>query len=179
MSVEIKTNTHYSLTMNFLTLSPGQSIFIPADGIHAYLSGDIIECMARSNNVLNTGFCPRAERNNIETFISTLTFSPHSPEECMLEPKPYQRSKSGKTVVYAPPMSEFDMLLTKLEKGESDTVSELGGPSVLLVTEGKGSMKAGGKSYDLSAGYIFFVGHGVEVTYEAEETMAVYRAFVE
>jgi mannose-6-phosphate isomerase len=41
--------------MNFLTLNPGEAIYIPADGIHAYLSGDIIECMARSNNVLNSG----------------------------------------------------------------------------------------------------------------------------
>lgn len=43
------------ITMNYLTLDTGDSIYIPADGIHAYLSGDIIECMARSNNVLNTG----------------------------------------------------------------------------------------------------------------------------
>lgn len=43
------------ITMNYLVLQPGESIYIPADGIHAYLAGDIIECMARSNNVLNTG----------------------------------------------------------------------------------------------------------------------------
>ena len=43
------------ITMNYLVLQRGESIYIPADGIHAYLSGDIIECMARSNNVLNTG----------------------------------------------------------------------------------------------------------------------------
>lgn len=43
------------ITMNFLVLEAGECISIPADGIHAYLSGDIIECMARSNNVLNTG----------------------------------------------------------------------------------------------------------------------------
>ena len=40
------------ITMNYLVLQAGDSIYIPADGIHAYLSGDIIECMARSNNVL-------------------------------------------------------------------------------------------------------------------------------
>lgn len=39
------------VTMNYLKLDAGDSIYIPADGIHAYLSGDIIECMARSNNV--------------------------------------------------------------------------------------------------------------------------------
>lgn len=39
------------ITMNYLVLEAGESIYIPADGIHAYLGGDIIECMARSNNV--------------------------------------------------------------------------------------------------------------------------------
>lgn len=43
------------ITMNYLVLEPGECISIPADGIHAYLSGDIIECMARSNNVSDTG----------------------------------------------------------------------------------------------------------------------------
>lgn len=39
------------VTMNYLVLEAGESLYIPADGIHAYLGGDIIECMARSNNV--------------------------------------------------------------------------------------------------------------------------------
>lgn len=39
------------ITMNYMVLEAGESIYIPADGIHAYLAGDIIECMARSNNV--------------------------------------------------------------------------------------------------------------------------------
>lgn len=32
------------LCMNYMVLGPGDAIFIPADGIHAYLAGDIIEC---------------------------------------------------------------------------------------------------------------------------------------
>jgi mannose-6-phosphate isomerase len=42
------------ITMNYLVLEAGDSIYIPADGIHAYLGGDIIECMARSDNVYVT-----------------------------------------------------------------------------------------------------------------------------
>ncbi|KAK3215384.1 hypothetical protein GRF29_19g3097220 [Pseudopithomyces chartarum] len=81
------------ITMNYLQLKKGDSIYIPADGIHAYLSGDIIECMARSNNVLNTGFCPRADRDSVDLFTSCLTFTPHSGEECMLRDRPFDRSK--------------------------------------------------------------------------------------
>ncbi|KAJ4291269.1 hypothetical protein N0V88_006271 [Collariella sp. IMI 366227] len=80
------------LCMNFMTLSPGDALYIPADGIHAYLSGDIVECMARSNNVLNAGFCPRAERNSIDLFAETLTFKAHSKGDMVLESEMSRRT---------------------------------------------------------------------------------------
>lgn len=172
-------NKDSSLTMNFLELKAGESIYIPADGIHAYLSGDIIECMARSNNVLNTGFCPRAERNSADMFVKTLTFKPHSPKEAMLAPEPYNGSKNGKTVIYAPPMSEFNMLKTSLKSGESDEVEKVNGPSVFIVTDGEGTLKAGGKDHELKSGYIFFVGAGVDTTFKASSSLEVYRAYCE
>jgi len=64
------------LTMNHLVLEKEEAIYVPADGIHAYSSGDIVECMARSDNVLNTGFCPRANRDSVDMFTAALTFSP-------------------------------------------------------------------------------------------------------
>ncbi len=108
------------LCMNYMVLSPGDSLFIPADGIHAYLSGDIVECMARSNDVLNTGFCPRADQDNVEVFSSALTFKPQGVESMLLKSKRSEKGREGRTVVYAPPMSEFSMLLTVLQKDETE-----------------------------------------------------------
>merc|ERR1711964_744239 len=99
----------------------GDAIYVPADGIHAYLSGDIVECMARSDNVLNTGFCPRADRDSIELFTAALTFSPRSADE--------------------------------------ETVEALKGPAILIVTGGKGVLKAEGKETEVKEGYVFFVGY--------------------
>jgi mannose-6-phosphate isomerase len=165
--------------MNYLTLQKGQSIYIPADGIYAYLSGDIIECMARSNNVLKTGFCPRAERNNVETFIGVLTYTPHSASEAMLESKKFERAKKGKTRNYAPPLSEFAVLRMELGRGEGEVVEALEGPSILIVTDGKGVLKAGGKTYELEEGFVFFIGMGVETQFEAKEGLQMFRSFVE
>lgn len=167
------------VTMNYLQLKAGDSIYIPADGIHAYLSGDIIECMARSNNVLNTGFCPRADRNNIDMFCSSLTFTPHDAKEAILPAKPFDGSKNGKTQLYAPPLSEFSMLATTMGDGDSETIRSLGGPSVMIVTEGEGTMKGNGKEYKLSAGYIFFVAPGVELEFKATKQLKAFTAFVE
>jgi mannose-6-phosphate isomerase len=38
--------------MNYVRLDKGQGIAVPADCIHAYLEGDIIECMAWSDNMV-------------------------------------------------------------------------------------------------------------------------------
>lgn len=165
--------------MNFLTLNAGDAIYVPADCPHAYLSGNIVECMARSNNVLNTGFCPRADRDNIELFSQALTFAPHSADEVLLPAKKSSRGKNGKTLEYAPPMSEFNMLKTELEGGESETVGEIKGPSILFATSGAGKMRAGGEEFEIQEGYIFFVGQGVEMELQAESGLVVYRAYAE
>lgn len=167
------------ITMNYLQLKAGDSIYIPADGIHAYLSGDIIECMARSNNVLNTGFCPRADRDNVDMFCSVLTFTPHDAKEAILPPEPFKGSKNGKTQLYAPPLSEFSVLATALSDGDSETIRALGGPSIMIVTEGEGIMKGNGKEYKLNAGYIYFIAPGVELDFNASKHLKAFTAFVE
>ncbi|KAK0266452.1 hypothetical protein LTR91_021646 [Friedmanniomyces endolithicus] len=168
------------ITMNYLVLQRGESIYIPADGIHAYLSGDIIECMARSNNVLNTGFCPRSERDNVDLFISCLTFTPHSGEEAMLRPESFDRSKKHKTIRFAPPMSEFDMLQTTLKAGEKESLGAVKGPGILLATEGSAKMKANGMEVELKEGQVFFVAQGTALEFEAgEEGLLMHMAYVE
>lgn len=167
------------ITMNYLQLKEGDSIYIPADGIHAYLSGNIIECMARSNNVLNTGFCPRADRDSVEMFTSCLTFTPHDVKECMLPSQSFGRSKNGKSKLYAPPLSEFSMYATTLADGESESIGKIGGPSIMIVTEGEGTLKADGKEHKLSAGYIFFIGQGTELDINASKALKAFTAYAE
>ncbi|KAI0397904.1 mannose-6-phosphate isomerase [Xylariaceae sp. FL0594] len=166
------------LCMNFLVLDAGDALYIPADGIHAYLSGDIVECMARSNNVLNVGFCPPADRNNVDMFANTLTFKAHSKEDVLLPPKTSERGKNGKTLIYSPPMREFDMLSTSLGKGESEEITASDGPGVLIVTSGQGTLRADGEEFELSEGYIFFIAPGVSVKLEAQDGLQTHMAVV-
>ena len=169
------------ICMNYLQLKPGQAIYVPADGIHAYLSGDIVECMARSNNVINTGFCPRADRDDIDLFTEALTFNPQKGEEALLVPRQSERGRQGRTKIFQPPMSEFDMLLTELEAGQGETVSAVEGPSIMAVTSGKGTMKTEGKTQEVGMGHVYFVGRGVELAFQTDDQagLVVYRAFAE
>lgn len=164
--------------MNFCTFQPLDAIYIPADGIHAYLSGNIVECMARSNNVLNVGFCPPADRNNVDMFCDTLTFRSHSREDVVLPRQKSERSRTGRTEVYKPPMSEFDMIVSGLRAGEGDELRAGDGPGVLLVTQGTGRMSAEGKEFELKEGFIYYVAPGVELKWETESGMQVFMAAV-
>lgn len=168
------------LTMNYLVLQPGEAIYIPADGIHAYLAGDIIECMARSNNVLNTGFCPRADRDNAAQFCDLLTFRPHDRAQSMLPSQDYNGSGKGKTKVFEPPMSEFNMLVTELKAGETEVLGKMG-PSIVLATEGGAKVKANDEdSFILSQGHVYFVSQGVKLELEAgDDGLLLHTAYVE
>lgn len=166
-------------TMNYMVLQPGESTYIPADGIHAYLYGDIIECMARSDNMLAAGFCPRVEMDDLDLFTEALTFSPRSPDEAMLQSTPFDRAANRKTRVYAPPLSEFQVIGTDLADSESEVIQPIHGPSILVVTGGEGKIITENETKELKEGYVFFIGCGVEVRYETDKGLQVYRAFCE
>ncbi|EXJ92177.1 phosphomannose isomerase type I [Capronia epimyces CBS 606.96] len=165
--------------MNYMVLEAGSVVYIPADGIHAYLSGDIVECMARSNNVINTGFCPKPDRDSVDLFTDALTFKQHDPSEPMLKREATDKSGNGKTIEFRPPMSEFNILVTELSPGETETVKPILGPSIMVATTGYGNLTAEGREYPLGEGYIYFIGQGVPVEINARDKLAVYRAYAE
>ncbi|PYH93541.1 mannose-6-phosphate isomerase, class I [Aspergillus ellipticus CBS 707.79] len=168
-----------ALLMNYITVGPGEAVCVPADSIHAYLSGDIMECMARSDNVINTGFCPKAECDSVDLFTQALTFKPHSVEDTLLPRKKSDKGTQWKTEVYAPPFSEFNVLGTSLGAGESETHTALSGPSLLVVTKGNGTMKTSSQTLELQQGWVYFVGAGEPIELATERGIALYRPYAE
>ncbi len=67
-----------ALLLNYLQLSEGQSFFIGANEPHAYLSGDCIECMALSDNVVRAGLTPKF--CDVETLCSMLHYRSGAPQ---------------------------------------------------------------------------------------------------
>ncbi|PWY86015.1 mannose-6-phosphate isomerase [Aspergillus heteromorphus CBS 117.55] len=172
-----------ALLMNYVTVGPGEAVCVPADSIHAYLSGDIMECMARSDNVINTGFCPKAERDSVDLFTRALSFQPHSVDETVLPRRKSDKGTQWKTEVYAPPFSEFNVLATSLGAGEEETHVPLDGPSLVVVTKGSGTMRAGAatetETMELREGWIFFVGAGEKLHFGTDKGLALYRPYAE
>jgi len=60
------------LILNYVQLGPGEAFTMQANEPHAYLSGDILECMACSDNVVRVALTPKYK--DIPTLIQMLTY---------------------------------------------------------------------------------------------------------
>lgn len=59
--------------LNLIHLKTGEAIFLPAGVPHAYVHGNIVECMANSDNVVRAGLTPKFR--DIPTLIDILDYS--------------------------------------------------------------------------------------------------------
>lgn len=176
--------------LNFVRLEPGEAMFLKADDIHAYISGDIIECMSSSDNVVRAGFTPKYK--DVDTLTHMLTYSYAPIEEQKLHPVDYPyvvlnatayTSGSG-SLLYDPPIEEFSVVKTDLKRGGAKaTFDGIPGPSIFICTGGQGKITVGNKTEEVKEGYVFFVGATaeciVENTGDGEEVLTTYKAFCE
>ncbi|KAL9032149.1 MAG: hypothetical protein Q9180_006670 [Flavoplaca navasiana] len=177
--------------LNYVKLEIGEAMFLKADDIHAYLSGDIIECMASSDNVVRAGFTPKFQ--DIPTLTSMLTYSYAPISEQKMNPVDYPYvtlnrtaySSSSSATLYDPPIEEFSVVKTELnDKGAKATFEAIDGPSVIICTAGSGSISVGPKTEKVKAGYVFFVGATAECVVESDsesdsESFTTFKAFCE
>lgn len=173
--------------LNLVKLSPGQAMYLKADDIHAYISGDIIECMASSDNVIRAGFTPKFQ--DVNTLTDILTYDHDPPEQQLLKPVDYPYATLNKTayssnsscLLYDPPIEEFSVVRTVLHgAGAKATFEGLAGPSIIIATNGSGKISVGPKTEDLKEGYVYFVGATAELVVESDsEELVTFRAFCE
>ncbi|CCU76370.1 unnamed protein product [Blumeria hordei] len=173
--------------LNYVKLEPGEALFLGADEIHAYLSGDVIECMAASDNVIRAGFTPKFK--DTDTLVSMLTYSCAPIEKQKMQPVDYpyvtlnsKAYSSGSYVtLYDPPIDEFSVVKTELKnKASKATFEQISGPSVLICTSGNGRIVANSSVEDVHAGYVYFVGANTGVILESDDTeFTTFRAFCE
>ncbi|KAH6724797.1 mannose-6-phosphate isomerase [Leptodontidium sp. MPI-SDFR-AT-0119] len=173
--------------LNYVKLEVGEAMFLKADDIHAYLSGDIIECMAASDNVVRAGFTPKFK--DVDTLVDMLTYSYAPIEEQKMEPVDYPYvtlnstaySSASAAILYDPPIEEFSVVKTDLKKnGAKATFEAIAGPSIFICTTGSGKISVGPKVEEVKPGYVYFVGSTAEVVLESEsDDFTTFKAFCE
>ena len=121
-----------SLLLRNAVLAPGQAMFVPAGGLHAYLKGTGIELLANSDNVVRAGLT--AKHLDVPELLTLLDPSVAVP---VLSP---QRLADGITW-FDTPAPEFRLYLIELT-GSTLTLPGQG-PRVVLCTEGSATLRTG------------------------------------
>ncbi|CAG8737396.1 12505_t:CDS:2 [Dentiscutata erythropus] len=165
------------LMLNYVKLEPGQAIFLGANEPHAYLYGDCVECMATSDNVVRAGLTPKFK--DVPILVNMLNYRYGNAKSQILNPIQYNDSPTS--LLYDPPIEEFTVILTNLDSQfRKEAFESIAGPSIIIITEGKGFLQYENNSEVLEPGSIFFIGANVSITLELTtdcDQLISYRAF--
>jgi mannose-6-phosphate isomerase-like protein (cupin superfamily) len=115
-------------------------------------------------------------------FVELLRYDASESRSLGLAHETWTKSASGRTQLFRAPMDEFDLLNTKLEPGQDDTVDGgIDGPAVFVVTHGEVTLSRtdGTQEEVLRQGQVVFVKPRTSFRLAAEQGAQVWGAFVE
>ncbi|PJF16906.1 Mannose-6-phosphate isomerase [Paramicrosporidium saccamoebae] len=160
--------------LNYITLTPGEAVFLAANEPHAYLSGECIECMALSDNVVRAGLTPKFR--DMETLVEMLTYKTYDPKELAMKPK----QLTEKSVLYKPPVPEFAVIKTDLVLGDEEKLKTGGSEEILLCIKGELALKTGTLEQSVKTGSILLLGKKEEYALACQSSDALlFRAFAQ
>lgn len=122
--------------LNLVQLTAGEGLFIDAGVPHAYLRGNMVECMANSDNVVRLGLT--AKFKDAETLVRILSYE--SGPVAVLKPDP-ARSET----VYPTPAPDFALARYRLVPGDTLQRRYAPGPVVIFVLAGAASLEWDGQ----------------------------------
>lgn len=155
-----------SFFLNYISLPAGQAIYLPANEPHAYVSGQLVEVMATSDNVVRAGLTPKLRDTVV--LCSMLTYVQGRPD--ILAGTPVSRAILARLSLhrrllsladpivllqvdgaaaaggvrharYCPPFDEFQLDLLAAPAEAPAFQPELSsGPGILLVVGGAGKV---------------------------------------
>ncbi len=113
--------------LNVVNLKVGEAIFTPAGIPHAYIKGNIVECMANSDNVVRAGLTPKFK--DVKQLINILTYQSGNTELI-------GKKQSDKVYEYRVSVDEFLLQKISLNNDSFQFVTN-NSLEILLVVEGE------------------------------------------
>ncbi|WHX20561.1 mannose-6-phosphate isomerase, class I [Streptomyces malaysiensis subsp. malaysiensis] len=157
-----------AMLLNFVTLQPGEALYLGAGVPHAYLDGLGIEIMANSDNVLRCGLTPK--HVDVPELLRIVRFESAAPAVLRPEADP-----SGEEL-YATPIDEFRLSRHVLADGADPRPLPTTGPQILLCASGEVSLRGADGELPLTRGQSAFVPAGERASLSGDGT--VFRATV-
>ena len=161
--------------LNALTLSPGSGLFLGAGEPHAYLSGDCVEVMACSDNVIRAGLTPKFK--DAATLIEMLTYNV-SGAPAVVCGIPAPAATAPFTLLYSCPVPEFALDAVHLPAGLTTDLRVGPSAAILVVLKGNGiAIDAQGNRTSLKAGTIWLQPATATIRIEAGDSgLELYRS---
>ncbi|MBO3682687.1 mannose-6-phosphate isomerase, class I [Streptomyces sp. NEAU-YJ-81] len=157
-----------AMLLNFVTLQPGEALYLGAGVPHAYLDGLGVEIMANSDNVLRCGLTPK--HVDVPELLRVVRFESAAPAVLRPEAEP-----SGEEL-YTTPIGEFRLSRHVLADGAAPRPLPAAGPQILLCASGEVSLRGADGELPLTRGQSAFVPAGEEAVLGGDGT--VFRATV-
>lgn len=118
----------FPLILKVVVAEPWTALFIPAGTLHAYVSGDLYEAMALSDNVVRAGMTPKFI--DVDTLMEMLNFAPTDPHWVPCQ-------TIGKVDTYQGCSDEFYLAKVSLKQGEEYTVEPFAKETLMSIGEGE------------------------------------------
>ena len=138
-----------SLLLNPVTLNPGETLFVPAGGVHAYLSGLAVELMASSDNVLRAGLTDK--HIDVPEMLACVDYVAAPP--IRLAPEYF----GGPVGVFYAPVDDFELAVAHVNAGTGSYELRGRGPRIILGIEGAVTVRSGDAEETLTPGLAVFV----------------------
>jgi mannose-6-phosphate isomerase len=139
-----------ALLMNYVVLHHGESVFLRAGMLHAYVAGLGVELMAASDNVLRGGLTPK--RIDVDELLRILDPTP-GPVPVVL---PVSAGDGARGVEAFPAdVPDFALMRARVS-GASPAVIRPSGPVIVLATQGAVVVEGAGAAVDLTPGRAVF-----------------------
>lgn len=128
--------------MNLVYLEAGQGVYIGAGIPHAYLAGNIVECMANSDNVVRMGLTPKFK--DTKTLVEILDFD--------AQPQYFLNVESFEDMTYETPAPEFQVNRIRLDIGDRRILHSENAVNIYLVISGDVTIQWGVEAHEMSIG---------------------------
>jgi mannose-6-phosphate isomerase len=119
---------------NLVSLKKDEGFFTEAGIPHAYLKGNIVECMANSDNVIRAGLTPKFK--DVDSLLSLINMHISKPK--IIHPQ-------GREKKYSSAAEEFDLENISFKEGDKITTQTKNKVQVGLVLEGEVVLSCGEK----------------------------------
>jgi len=166
--------------LNYMVLSAGEAIYLAANEPHAYISGELMECMATSDNVIRAGLT--SKYIDVETLCRSLTYAQGKPEVLSgvdISDNSSDNSRECSLTLYRPPFKEFEVQKLHMKSGSNGNgnsgrkmvIKENKGPILMMVQRGENGAVTSddGEKMRIKRGDVLFVPAGIKLEFESRE----------